>query len=820
MSGFRTRTQMIALLALWLGSLTLALPAGPSRKAQSAKPTNSENIYYYNGPTRVYVALALDELVVLGNGNTVGKSKLSAGVKSAEQLPGAGGNALLKLVPSSDRKALELFQSKLSAAGVGSQFRAVFYQAENPNKIADNRGVLANRFSVKWKSEGDAQFLTEKYKLHIIEKVTYSANTYIVETKDGGLLSSLETANAIYEAGDAEFATPLIEETASKRAVPNDPLFANQWHLLNTGANAAGAVAGNDVNVVNTWDTIRGSGINIAITDDGIQTAHPDLIDNVRTDIDLDINSGDLDPNPTGASNHGTACAGVAAARDNNTTGVSGAAPAAGLVGIRLLGAANSDAQNAQALNHQINDAVAANIVHINSNSWGPTDNGLILGGSGPLARAALANATATGRDGKGTIFTWACGNGFESLDDSNYDSFANDPHVIAVAASGSNGVQSYYSEEGANVLVNAPSSYAGGGITTTDRTGGNGYTATDYTSTFGGTSSACPLVAGCVALILEANPNLTWRDVQHILVQTSTKNDSTEPGWLNNAAGNHFNRKYGFGRINVGAAVSAAQSWTNVPASAAEQIQTDTTPEIIPDGNSTGITRSLTIAGPENFRAEHVLITVNITHTYRGDMVFYLTSPSGTVVKLAQRRTGDLNDNYSNWTFSSVATWGELANGSWQLRMADVETPDSGTLNSWSIKVLGYSGDGASIQSDVSVSIPDDLVKYKATSTGEGKVSVGALVSYTLAVPDKKAKTNALVKFYLSTDSVKDDSDALLIEKSVKNVKTAKAKKAKVKFTISEIDKGKFILAVVESAADQNPANNIAVKAIPLDAF
>ena len=161
------------------------------------------------------------------------------------------------------------------------------------------------------------------------------------------------------------------------------------------------------------------------------------------------------------------------------------------------------------------------------------------------------------GRNGKGSIFVWASGNGRMNGDESNYDELANSLYTICVGASDWNGTVAAYSEAGTNVMVNAPSGnffFLNGGkwlsmstITTTDRLGFTGYSTTDCQTQFSGTSASCPLAAGVVALILQANPNLTWRDVQHILIATAEKTDLKHPEWRANGAGLLYNRFYGY---------------------------------------------------------------------------------------------------------------------------------------------------------------------------------------------------------------------------------------------------------------------------------
>src|SRR5690606_22059843 len=200
---------------------------------------------------------------------------------------------------------------------------------------------------------------------------------------------------------------------------------------------------------------------------------------------------------------------------------------------------ASTDANEASALSYQ------RQVIDIYNNSWGPSDSGTVLGGPGPLTSEALADSIANGRGGLGSIYVWAGGNGAEYGDNVNADGYANSRYTIAVAASTNYGTRASYSEYGSPLLVNAPSHGGSAAITTT------AYGSTGCNTSFGGTSSAAPLVAGVVALMLEANPSLTWRDVQHILVQTAEKNAPGDSGWFNNGAGLHFNHAFGFGRVD-----------------------------------------------------------------------------------------------------------------------------------------------------------------------------------------------------------------------------------------------------------------------------
>jgi subtilisin-like proprotein convertase family protein len=529
----------------------------------------------------------------------------------------------------------------------------VHAEAADPNEIARTAGVV------------------------IKDLPAYAPGWAVLEAADP--LAALDALDRLRASGHVS-ADVLLAVQRQKRAMPNDTLIAQQWHLRNTQSTRT------HVNVETAWNFpgsgMRGTGIRIGIIDDGMQTAHPDLTTNVDTANDKDWNGNDNDPNPGSGDDHGTACAGNAAARGNNSLGVSGTAPAATLVGLRLIAASVTDAQEAEAM------AWRNDIIQIKNNSWGPDDTGSNVEAPGPLTASAFANGTQSGRGGRGTIYLWAGGNGGDSEDNSNYDGYANSIHTIAVGASDSTGNRSSFSEPGANIVIVAPSSGVTG-ITTTDRTGSVGYSSGDYANDFGGTSSATPTAAGVVALMLEKNPNLGWRDVQEILIRSAYKIKPTDAGWSQNGAGISFNHDFGAGLVDATAAVNLANGWTNLQAQQTST-QTQSNSTAIPDNNATGITRSFNFSAT-NLRVEHATVRLNITHPYRGDLEISLTSPSGMVSRLAEDRS-DGNDNYSNWTFTSVRHWGENASGTWTLKIADRSSSDTGTLTSATITLYGSS--------------------------------------------------------------------------------------------------------------------------------
>ena len=505
------------------------------------------------------------------------------------------------------------------------------------------------------------------------------ANTWIVEVSPEVAASHFAKLQAN---GDIEVAYPLVEKQMTPRWTPNDTYFSDQWHLENTGQD--NGVAGEDVNITGAWNDVLGTGVVIGIVDDGLEWDHADLSANYESSLDYDYCNYDGNPTPSSWDAHGTAAAGVAAAIGNNGLGVSGAAPDASLAGLMLIACGNSDSDEANALSHLNND------IHIYSNSWGPSDNGNVLEAPGPLMLAAFEDDAYNGRNGLGNIITWAAGNGLSNGDDSNLDGYANSRFTISVTAVDHDGDQTSYGEPGANVLISAPSDGSGVGITTTDLEGNSGYTSSDYTSDFGGTSSATPLVSGVVALMLEANSNLTWRDVQQILVESARKNDPGDSGWNTNGAGLEFNHKYGFGVIDAGHAVSLAQTWTTLEPEVNLSSGTITVSQSIPDNDpSSPVVSTHTVS--QSLIVESVDIIFDADHPFRSDLDVTLISPDGTESELVNYFSNrDSNNDYDEWLFNSVQHWGEVSTGTWTLEVYDDGNQDVGTWNDWELIIHG----------------------------------------------------------------------------------------------------------------------------------
>jgi subtilisin-like proprotein convertase family protein len=480
---------------------------------------------------------------------------------------------------------------------------------------------------------------------------------------------------------------------------PNDPYFPvdgggvgqpGQWHLENQLVPGP-SNAGQDVNVVPAWaSNWTGAGVIIGIVDDSFEPIHEDLAPNYVGADSWDFGQNDSDPSPVHTSDrHGISVAGVSAARGGNGLGVTGAAPFAGLAGLRVDFVNQTTAMFVDAT--LFHSSGANTSIDIKNHSYGIAS---------PYINSTLESAALSTSAGAGTIHVLSAGNERgTSGQDSNKKDLQNHPGAITVAALGTDGVFASYSSFGANVFVTAPSSDTLG-ITTTDRSGAPGYNGhpdNNYTDDFGGTSSAAPLVAGILALAKEAQPNLDTRFAKHLLVRTSVivdANDSTASGggddvtpgsaWKTNGAGFAFNQNYGFGLIDATALVQEAVNYSGVTPLQTFSSGTITVGAAIPDNSLTGITDTFNVT--ETSLLEEVLVTLSITHTFRGDIEALLTSPMGTTSRLAIRSGSDSADNINNWQYLSNAFWGEDPFGLWSLTVRDVFAADTGTWSNWSL--------------------------------------------------------------------------------------------------------------------------------------
>ncbi|MDG6777327.1 S8 family serine peptidase [Thiomicrorhabdus sp. zzn3] len=538
-----------------------------------------------------------------------------------------------------------------------------------------------------------------------------------------------------------------------------------------------------------------GNGVRLAIIDNSLEIAHEDLaanvLENASYNFYADSNGKPLhDPtppltveNPDG--HHGTAVSGLAAARGGNELGIWGVAPSAELMGFNLLYANFDLTMELAALGYGdvINNTdfpeLYSESVDVFNMSYGrnpyqgTNENPLYS----PEIIAGLKAGTQTLRDGKGAIYVKAGGNEYDGgvVFDANWCAQAIEhqvtcynvnmenenvtPYQMVVGAFNADDQRSSYSNTGSALWLVGPGGEYGldsPALMTTDMSGcgygfsqdqvdyglplssdfnsgvdGLGNESCHYFSAFNGSSSSAPVISGIAALLLEANPNLTWRDLKHILATTARQLDPElaensmtidgqsvllEPGWVSNAAGYHYSNHYGFGAPNTLEALRMAEEWKSngetLPAFKESDVVVGSVPAdaAIPDNSTAGLTAILTFA--ESLSVESVELVLSIEDLVgvpedgtanKIDMSDYqviLRSPSGTEsVLLTPFNAYQSGYDMRDLKLISHAFYGESSQGDWQLVVRDVDGSTSnrinhageGKLTAWSLKIYGH---------------------------------------------------------------------------------------------------------------------------------
>jgi hypothetical protein len=419
-------------------------------------------------------------------------------------------------------------------------------------KISIERSIKNKVFARKITITNKPFYLTGEIVLQLKEGVTpqeilskfqisgkvvdeISAGVIVIQLDNWG--ETIQLANSIYESELVEWCHPnfitAIERTTS------DPLYAQQYYLKNTGQN--GGTAGIDIGIEEAWAITRGSSdIRVAVIDDGVEE-HEDLAGRVLQGYTPLDPTGYGRPS-TNTVGHGQACAGIIAA-SHNTLGIAGIAPNVQIIPVNIFYGGGSATEAAKGLEYAWNPSKGnADVI---SNSWG--------GATADCITKEINNAVNSGRlrNGikRGCVVVFASGNARPPL---SVLPPANHPKVIAVGAIKRNGTIWDYSCRGTGLDVVAPSGEVNlqGDVTTTDRMGSYGYESVNYTQRFGGTSAACPQVAGIAALILSECPNLSWSAIQQLIRSTCTK----LPGYTYSSG---WNNDVGYGLVNAYAALS-----------------------------------------------------------------------------------------------------------------------------------------------------------------------------------------------------------------------------------------------------------------------
>ncbi|XP_071965546.1 proprotein convertase subtilisin/kexin type 5-like [Antedon mediterranea] len=421
-------------------------------------------------------------------------------------------------------------------------------------------------------------------------------------------------------------------------------------------------------NVYKTWSNgFTGKGVVVSILDDGLEWTHPDLKDNYEPKASYDVNDHDHDPMPRydffNENKHGTRCAGVVAMYANNTICGVGIAYDAKIGGIRMLDGDVTDAVEAAALSYN------PDVIDIYSSSWGPDDDGKTVDGPGYLATLALEASVTKGRKGQGSIQIWASGNGGRYHDDCNCDGYANSIYTLTVSGVTESGQEPWYAEECSSILA---TTFSSGNATQKQvvKTDLRGKCTEHHT----GTSASAPMAAAMCALAFQANPNLSWRDMQYIVVETSNHEPLIDGNWKKNGAGFYVSNRYGFGLMDSFKMTQLAKTWKPLPTQNKCEMK-----GLYPNGKLSGGSKFKVLintewhCGNQVKYLEHVQVRISLSYSSRGNLNIWLTSPMGTRSRLLGTRSNDDNaGEFRDWPFMTTHNWGEEANGTWILEIED----------------------------------------------------------------------------------------------------------------------------------------------------
>ncbi|UKO99040.1 S8 family serine peptidase [Nostoc sp. UHCC 0870] len=550
--------------------------------------------------------------------------------------------------------------------------------------------VYTENLFVKFDDEAEVSTCEEvlgRYGLTIKRQLDYARNAYFISAPANTGLAVFDLAERLLHEESVELCHPELVRELRQRQV-----FPQQWHLKETTID--GKTINAHVNVEAAWKLSEGAGTIIAIIDDGVDMEHEEFRSSDKIVAPRDVTRKNNNPRPGNSDHHGTACAGVACG--NGNFGASGVAPKAKLMPIRFAsGLGSQDEADAFVW-------AAQNGADIISCSWGPPD-GIWWKDDDPghqqkfplpdSARLAMEYAFNKGRNGKGCVILFAAGNGNESVDNDGYASY---PKVIAVAACNDFGKRSAYSDFGNAVWCAFPSnngySSQTPGIWTSDRTGLAGYNsgnitlgdaAGNYTNSFGGTSSACPGVAGLAALIIARNPDLRWDEVKDIIKRSCDRID--EAG--GNYDANGRSPLYGYGRVNALKAVELALPPQNERVGIFKAVQD------VPINDLQTSKLSLAIANTNTIKS--IKVEVDIEHTYIGDLMVNLNPPTelGLLPIVLHSRQGGSTDNikktYDEVNTPELATLkGKIPQGNWTLEVTDKAEADTGKIRSLTIEI------------------------------------------------------------------------------------------------------------------------------------
>lgn len=478
------------------------------------------------------------------------------------------------------------------------------------------------------------------------------------------------------------------------------------------------------MHIMDAWSQeYQGQGVVVAIVDTGAEITHKDIAPNINLrlsrnfvpnqpteDVTPDILSSYMELDIY--SDHGNNCAGLVGAVLENVLCNPGVAPYSSIAVLKVIELIEPDKLN-RVLNFiptSLLDALSykRDEIHIYSISLGPSQD---FSNSTVSMNEAFRVGVEKGRNGKGSIYVFAAGNKGKTKKNLNLDGYVNSIYTITISSVGVNGTIPEYAQPGAVVLASTygdgPNKFASSMITTSHRN--------SCCRDFRGTSASASIASGMIALAIQANANLTWRDVQHVIVNTS-RIDGLEgsEAVTTNGAGFSYHPYFGFGLMNASALVSSAKHWKNIP----RQTMVDAS-SVARFRKKKKEIHSLSVdICKDSFNCpsftEHVVAHIEYVSYYDQLVELELCAPSKScsylLTKQAVESPQAVKRMPRNWNFTSLQFWGENPKGTWDLtmylRQEVIYLIDKQyTLSVFNLTVYGYSNLSYEVQQQVDTS-------------------------------------------------------------------------------------------------------------------
>lgn len=587
----------------------------------------------------------------------------------------------------------------------------------------DSFVYLTNQLTVQFEkslSRNEYQGFGDRHGLRLVRPIQGLENTFLYELTPSCPVNPLKLANQLCLMPGINLAEVNVVLPQESFNVP----CPEQWYLHAPNGEQPEQPQG--IDVVGAWAISKGDrSVVVAIADDALDINHPDFQGEGKIVAPRDFAGHDFLLSPAHhQESHGTACAGLAIAPETSQ-GMIGVAPECALMPLKTTGYLDDEAIEALFF------WAAENGADVISCSWSAAAVNL------PLSlrqSAAIHHAATQGRDGKGCVIIFAAGNANRPLNGTIYErgwhnnlflgpttwlnGYGCHPDVITVSACTSQNLKAAYSNWGAEISVCAPSNnaapgiwfaeygylptapelhepFSGHGILQADTLGTLGYSDGHLTRDFGGTSSACPLVAGVAALMLSVNPMLSAAEVKDIIESTADKivdlrRDRQLGLQLGTYDGQGHSRWFGYGKINAQKAVQTANDQFVDVEEPEFSIEESNDLELeIPDANPYGVT-SL-VAFSEVGLVKDVSVSVEIDHENLGDLEIYLRNPNGKHFLLQDRTLGSQTILRQTYTPANAPALKAIINadimGEWSLWIIDYAPEDVGTLKKWMLR-------------------------------------------------------------------------------------------------------------------------------------